>query len=110
MTSYYTDLPFMAHSSCSYCMDLPSMVFSIDSSTVCGQLQFFRLMQLSSLTSSDAASDGFINLQFETITQTVAETVLKFLVLSSKKFISWRMLTKFQQGRQSRVGQSFVIE
>ena len=33
-------------------------------------------------TSSDAASDGFIKLQFEKFTQTVAETVLKFLVLS----------------------------
>ena len=32
MTSYYTDLPFMAHSSCSYCMDLLFMVDSIDSS------------------------------------------------------------------------------
>ena len=28
----------------------------------------------------------------------------------SKKCISWRMLTTFQQGRQSRVGQSFAIE
>ena len=28
----------------------------------------------------------------------------------SKKCIIWRMLTKFQQGRQSRVGQSFAIE
>ena len=73
-------------------------------------------------TSSDAASDGFIKLQFEKIAQAVAETVLKFLVLSdlieliglriqaslifyciSKKCISWLMLTKFQQGRQSRV-------
>ena len=36
--------------SCSYCMDLPNfMVDSIDSSAVCGQLQFFRSMQLSSL-------------------------------------------------------------
>ena len=49
MTSYYTDLPFMASSSCSYCMDLPFMVDSIDLSAVCGQLQFFRSMQLSSL-------------------------------------------------------------
>ena len=36
MTSYYTDLPFMAHSSCSYCMDLPFMVDSIGSSAACG--------------------------------------------------------------------------
>ena len=28
----------------------------------------------------------------------------------SKKCISWRKLTKFQQGRQSRVGQSVAIE
>ena len=28
----------------------------------------------------------------------------------SKKCISWLMLTKFQQGRQSRVVQSFAIE
>ena len=28
----------------------------------------------------------------------------------SKKCVSWRMLTKFQQGRQSRVDQSFAIE
>ena len=28
----------------------------------------------------------------------------------SKKCISWRMLTKLQQGRQSRVGHSFAIE
>ena len=28
----------------------------------------------------------------------------------SKKCISWCMLTKFQQGRQPRVGQSFAIE
>ena len=41
MTSYYTDLPFMACSSCSYCMDLIFMVNLIDSSAVCGQLQFF---------------------------------------------------------------------
>ena len=33
-------------------------------------------------TSSDAAYDEFIKLQFEKFTQTVAETVLKFLVLS----------------------------
>ena len=74
MTSYYTDLPFMAHSNCSYCMDLdlPIMVDSIDPSAVCGQLQFFRLMQLSLFTSSDAAYDGFIKLQFEKFTQTVA--------------------------------------
>ena len=116
MTSYYTDLPFMARSSYSYCMGLPFMVDSIDSSAVYGQLQFF----------SDAAYDGFIKLQFEKFT-TVAKTVLKFLLLSyfnsfvyvfklidfrriSKKCISWRILTKFQQGRQSRVGQSFAIE
>ena len=42
MASYYTDLPFMTRSSCSYCMDLHFMVDSIDSSAVCGQLQFFR--------------------------------------------------------------------
>ena len=30
MTSYHTDLPFMARSSCSYCMDLPFMVDSIE--------------------------------------------------------------------------------
>ena len=83
-------------------------------------LQFF--------TSSDAAY-GFIKLQFEKFTQTVAETVLTVLLLSylsslftsssfidfrptSKKCISWRMLTKFQQGRRlrSRVGQSFAIK
>ena len=58
----------------------------------------------------------------------MAETVLKFLLhLSSfvyvfklhpeidfrrisKKCISWRMLTEFQQGRQSRVGRSFAVE
>ena len=34
MTSYYTDLPFMACSSCSYCMDLLFMVDSIESSAV----------------------------------------------------------------------------
>ena len=28
----------------------------------------------------------------------------------SKKCISWRMLTEFQQGRQSRVGKSFAVE
>ena len=28
MTSYYTDLPFMAHSSCSYCTDLPFIAHS----------------------------------------------------------------------------------
>ena len=59
MTSYYTDLPFMACSSCSYCMDLPFLVDSIDSSAVCGQLQFFRSMQLSSLYWLCAAYDGF---------------------------------------------------
>ena len=36
----------MARSSCPYCIDLPFMVDSID----CGQLQFFRLMQLRQLT------------------------------------------------------------
>ena len=35
MTSYYTDLPFMARSSCSYCMELSFLVDSIDSSAVC---------------------------------------------------------------------------
>ena len=79
-------------------------------------------------TSSDAAY-GFIKLQFEKFTQTVAETMLKFyycLIWArlfpsssfidfgriSKKCISWRMLTKFQQSRQtrSRVGQSFAVE
>ena len=52
----------------------------------------------------------------------MAETVLKFLLhlftsssfndfrRISKKCISWRMLTEFQQGRQSRVGQSFAVE
>ena len=67
MTSYYTDLPFMAHPSCSYCMDLLFLVDSIYSSAVRGQLQFFGSMQLSSLTSSDAACDGFIKLQFENV-------------------------------------------
>ena len=33
-------------------------------------------------TSSDTAFDGFIKLEFEKFTQTVAKTVLKFLVLS----------------------------
>ena len=28
----------------------------------------------------------------------------------SKKCISWHMLTEFQQGRQSRVGQSFAVK
>ena len=58
--------------------------------------------------------------------QTVAETVLSFyycliwahLCTSSsfidfrhisKKYISWLMQTKFQQGRQSRVGLSFLL-
>ena len=57
----------------------------------------------------------------------MAETVLKFLLLSylssfvtsscfidfrriSKKCISWRMLTKLQQGRQSRTGWLFAFE
>ena len=77
MTSYDTDLPFIARSSCSYCMDLPFMVDSIvvncSSSGRCSSAHF---------TSSDAAYDGFIKLQFEKFTQTVAETVLKFLPLS----------------------------
>ena len=50
MTSYYTDLPFMARSSCSYRMDLPFMVDSIDSSAVCGQLQFFDEVDAAQLT------------------------------------------------------------
>ena len=63
------------------------MVDSIDSSAVCGQLLFFRLMQLSSLysadfTSSDTAYDEFIKLQVEKFTQTVVEIFLKFLPLS----------------------------
>ena len=59
ITSYYTDLPFMARSSCSYCMDLPFLVDSIDSSAVRRQLQFFRSMHLSSLYQLCAANDGF---------------------------------------------------
>ena len=98
------------------------MVDSIDSSAVCGQLQFCNCSS-AHFTSSDAAYDGFIKFQVEKFTQKVAETVLKFLLLSylssfvyvssfidfrriSKNCISWRKLTKFQQGRQSRVGQS----
>ena len=120
MTSYYTDLPFMARSSCSYCMDLPFLVDSIDSSAVRGQLQFFRSMHLSSLYYLCAAYDGF-RLK-SSCTQTVAETVLKsplhlFTCSSfihfrriSNKCSSWRMLTEFQQDRQSRVGQSFAVE
>ena len=59
------------------------MVDSIYLSAVRGQLQFFRSTQLSSLhsTSSDAAYDGFIKLQFEKFTQAVTEAVLKFLLL-----------------------------
>ena len=130
MNSYYTDLPFMAGSSCSYCTDLPFMwirlirqqfMVNCSSSGRCSSAHF---------TSSDAADDRFIKLQFEKFTQTVAETVLKFLLLSDlieliclrlhaslifaifprSASISWHMLTKFQQGRQSRVGQSFAIE
>ena len=103
------------------------MVDSIDSSAVCGPLQFFRSMHPAHFTGSDAAFDGFIKLQFERFRQTVAETVLTFLPLSYlSSFVyvfklhrfspyfqevhSWRMLTKLQQGRQSRVGQSFAIE
>ena len=78
MTSYYTDLPFMARSSCSYCMDLPFLVDSIDLSAVRGQLQFFRSMHLSSLGQLCAAYDGF-RLKRSCI-QTVAETVVKFLL------------------------------
>ena len=35
LSSYYVDLPFMAHSSSSYCIDLPFMVYSTDSSANC---------------------------------------------------------------------------
>ena len=90
MTSYYTDLPFMARSSCSYCMDVPFMVDSIDSSAVSGPLQFFRSMHPAHFTGNDAAFDGFIKIQFARLKgldmskprQTVAETVLKFPPLS----------------------------
>ena len=121
----------MERSSCSYCIILPFMVDSIHLPAVCGQLKFFRSMQLSSLYWQCAAYDGFIKLQFENFTQTVAKPVLKFLLLSylslfvytsssfidfrriSKNRIIWCMLTKIQLGRRSRsrVGQSsFAIE
>ena len=35
LSSYYIDLPFMAHSSSSYCIDLPFMAYSTDSSANC---------------------------------------------------------------------------
>ena len=35
LSSYYIDLPFMAHSSSSYCIDIPFMVYSTDSSANC---------------------------------------------------------------------------
>ena len=122
MTSYYTDLPFMASSSCSYRMDLPFLVDSIDSTAVRGQLQFFRSIHLSSLYQLCAAYGRF-RLK-SSCTQTVVKTVLimKFLLhlftsssfidfrRISRKRISWQMLTEFQQGRQSRVGQSFAVE
>ena len=126
MTSYCTDLPFMARSSCSYCMDLPFIVDSIDSSTVCGQLQFFRSMQLSSLYQQHMMDS--LNFRLKSLHKqwpkqcwsfyhcltwahlfTLSSRFIDFRRIS-KKCISWRMLTKFQQGKQSRVGQSFAIE
>ena len=50
MISYYTDLLFTARSSCSYCMDLPFMVDSIDSSAVCGQLHAVLQVNAAQLT------------------------------------------------------------
>ena len=35
LSSYYIDLPFMAHSSSSYCIDIPFMVYSTDLSANC---------------------------------------------------------------------------
>ena len=63
--------------------NLPFLVDSIDSSAVCGQLQFLRSMQLK-LTLLAVCCIWWV--QFEKFTQTaaetVAETVLKFLLLS----------------------------
>ena len=48
LSSYYIDLPFMAHSSSSYCIDVPFMVYSTDSSANCAVKCFnFRIRQLS---------------------------------------------------------------
>ena len=117
MTSYYADLPFMARSSCSYCMDLPFLVDSIDSSAVRGQLQFFRSMHLSSLNYLAVCCIWWV--QIKKFVHTVAETVLKFLLhLSSFVYVfklhwfsSYQLAhAEFQQGRQSRVGRSFAVE
>ena len=48
LSSYYIDLPFMAHSSSSYCIDIPFMVYSTDSSANCAVKCFnFRIRKLS---------------------------------------------------------------
>ena len=56
--------------------------------------------------------DSLTKLQFGKLTQTVAASSFIDFQRISKKCISWRMLTKLQQGRRSRsrVGQSFAIE
>ena len=58
---YYTDLPFMGHSSYSYGMDSPFMVDSIDSSAVSVNYSSSDRCSSTYFTSSDAAYDGFIN-------------------------------------------------
>ena len=79
MTLYYTDLPFMrgqvAHIAWIYFLRWirlirQQFVVNCSSSGRCSSTHFTR---------SDAAYDGFIKLQFEKFTQTVAETALKFL-------------------------------
>ena len=85
MATYYTDLPFMAHPRCSYCMDLPFnfMVDSIYLSAVRGQLQFFRSMQLHlTLLAVMLHMMDSLNFHLKSLhKQTVAETVQKFLLL-----------------------------
>ena len=63
-------------------MDLPLMADSIDLSAVCGQLQFFRSMQLSFslLAVMLHMTDSLIKFQFEKFTQTVAEVSTVFLL------------------------------
>ena len=113
MTSYYTDLPFMARSSWAYCMDLPFMVDSIDSSAVRGQLQFFRSMQLSWLYKQWCCIwwNSLKSLHKQWPKQYWS---FYYCLTWSSSFVYVFKLhwfsPYFQQGRQSRVGQSFAIE
>ena len=89
LSSYYIDLPFMAHSSSSYCIDIPFMVYSTDSSANCAVKCFnFRSDDLSTLLPRLKHVNHTVMCKLFLPSFIYLFTIHAWLV-SSRKFVIW---------------------